>query len=259
MSTPASQSSRNVDFEPMSHPENIVILPRTESPQPLSAGSGGDESGMRQMSGPSFLLPTLPEDARMPPTPGPGSTDQTGEPSPTAARSEFRSIGVPHRQSELDWIIPVDHKRGPRPKSLQERLDPTLGHAKEERKACEFKARMTGYALNTAIGLQVLLGALTTGVAAATSGRNTSIAISVLGGLATIVASYLARARGSNEPELSITRVKDLDQYIRECEIFILDHGHITSNEHDEELSKLRVRYEELLGNGNGERRLSSV
>ena len=37
-----------------------------------------------------------------------------------------------------------------------------------------------------------------------------------LGGLATLVASYMARARGSGEPELSITRVKDLEQF---CEI----------------------------------------
>jgi len=214
---------------------------------------------MRQMSGPSFLLPTLPEDAHMPPTPGPTSSEHPGAPSPTAARSEFHGSGVPHRQSELDWIIPMDHKRGQRPKTLQERLDPTFTHAKVERKACEFKARMTGYALNAAIGVQVLLGALTTGIAAATSGHSTSIAISILGGAATITASYLARARGSNEPELSITRVKDLDQYIRECEIFILDYGHLTGDEHDAELSKLRDRYEELLGNANGERRLQSV
>jgi hypothetical protein len=33
---------------------------------------------------------------------------------------------------------------------------------------------MTGYALNIAIGLQVLLGALTTGLAAALSGRQVS-------------------------------------------------------------------------------------
>ena len=35
-----------------------------------------------------------------------------------------------------------------------------------------------------------------------------------------IIASYLARAKGSNEPELSIARTKDLDQFIRECRTF---------------------------------------
>lgn len=66
------------------------------------------------------------------------------------------------------------------------------------------------------------------------------------------MASYLARARGSNEPELSITRCKDLEQYIRECEVFTLDYGHLTGNEHDLNLNRLRDRFEELLGNGNG-------
>ena len=73
-----------------------------------------------------------------------------------------------------------------------------------------------------------------------------------LGGLSTIVASYLARARGSNEPELSITRVKDLEQFIRECQAFQMDFGHQTGSDHDGTVLKLRSRFEELLGNANG-------
>jgi hypothetical protein len=37
-----------------------------------------------------------------------------------------------------------------------------------------FEAKITGYALNIAIGLQVFLGALTTGLAAALSGKQVS-------------------------------------------------------------------------------------
>ena len=74
----------------------------------------------------------------------------------------------------------------------------------------------------------------------------------VLGGLSTIVASYLARTRGSNEPELSITRVKDLEQFIRECEALELDHGHLAGERFDADLDRLRGKFEELLGNGNG-------
>ncbi|KAJ7084183.1 hypothetical protein C8R43DRAFT_909365, partial [Mycena crocata] len=139
-----------------------------------------------------------------------------------------------------------------RPKTLEERLSPTIETAKMERERFAFKAKILGYALNFAIGLQVLLGSLTTGLSAVTSGRQTSIMTCILGGMATIVASYLARARGSNEPELSITRCKDLDQYIRECEIFMCDFGHVTTDEHNEKLNSLRERFEELLGNGNG-------
>ena len=67
-----------------------------------------------------------------------------------------------------------------------------------------------------------------------------------------MVASYLARARGSNEPELSITRTKDLEQFIRECQAFKLDHGHTIGNQFDEQLIGFRRRFEELLGNANG-------
>jgi hypothetical protein len=61
--------------------------------------------------------------------------------------------------------------------------------------------------------------------------------------------------RGSNEPELSITRVKDLDQFLRDCRAFQLDHGqtHGTSeNGLDKKVEELRSRFEELLGNGDG-------
>lgn len=109
---------------------------------------------------------------------------------------------------------------------------------------------MTGYALNIAIGLQVLLGSLTTALSAATTGRSTQIATVVLGGLATLVASYLARARGSNEPELSITRVKDLEQFIRECEAFQMDRGHISGDKYDHQLETFRRKFEEFLGQG---------
>ncbi len=76
----------------------------------------------------------------------------------------------------------------------------------------------------------------------------------VLGGLSTIVAAYLARARGSNEPELSISRVKDLEQFIRECEAFKIDHGHRGGggDELEKELERLRGRFEEFLGNASG-------
>jgi len=134
-----------------------------------------------------------------------------------------------------------------------------LEQAKEARDKYIWKAKLTGYALNVAIGFQVLLGSLTTAISAATSGRQTSIGVTILGGLATIVASYLASTRGSNEPELSIIRVKDLDQFIRECQAFILDSGHLDGNEYDDKVISFRSRFEELLGNGNGERRLATV
>ncbi|KAK0234696.1 hypothetical protein EDD85DRAFT_90657 [Armillaria nabsnona] len=155
----------------------------------------------------------------------------------------------------IDWVVPTE--KPPRPKTVGERLGPTLTTARTAKKKYTSKARMTGYALNIAIGLQVLLGALTTALSAATSGKQTSIAISILGGISTMVASYLARARGTNEPQRSLTRVKDIEQFIRECEAFDMDHGQDTGHEFDSRLENFRRRYEELLGNMNREQKHS--
>ncbi|KAK0470654.1 hypothetical protein IW261DRAFT_1002867 [Armillaria novae-zelandiae] len=185
-------------------------------------------------------------------------SDQGDAPSPfppLPGHDPFSHGWDPSQRSDNDWARPVVEKPAPRLKTVTERLDPTLDIAKIARDKYALKARMTGYALNIAIGLQVLLGALTTALSAATSGKQTSIAISVLGGISTMVASYLARARGSNEPQLSLTRVKDLEQFMREGEAFKMDHGHVTGHEFDSRLDYFRRRYEELLGNMNMEQK----
>ncbi|KAI0247244.1 hypothetical protein BJV78DRAFT_1133604 [Lactifluus subvellereus] len=89
-----------------------------------------------------------------------------------------------------------------------------------------YTAKWTGWAINIAIGLQVFLGSLATAIGAALSGKNSSVAISTLGGMSKLVASYLARVRGSNEPEFSLLRAKALSHFLREVNAFILDHGH---------------------------------
>ncbi|KAF9459954.1 hypothetical protein BDZ94DRAFT_1311920 [Collybia nuda] len=171
---------------------------------------------------------------------------------PVKARTMDTHISAGLR-SGIDWIVPIEEKSSVIPRrTLSERLQPTLDTAHIERDKYAAKAKMTGYSLNAAIGLQVLLGSLTTSLSIVTTGRQTSIMTAVLGGLSTITASYLARARGSNEPELSITRVKDLEHFIRECHAFQMDFGHITTPEYDDRLNGLRDRFEELLGNGNG-------
>jgi len=72
------------------------------------------------------------------------------------------------------------------------------------------------------------------------------------GAIATLVASYLARARGSNEPELSITRRTDLDQFIRDCQAFRMDNGHALGHKYDDAIIGFRRKFEELLGNPIG-------
>lgn len=163
------------------------------------------------------------------------------------------------RENGHGWVVPREEnsEKTARERTVGERLDPTLQTAIIEKDKYAFKARITGYALNVAIGLQILLGTLTTGLAVVASGHRAQVSTAVLGGFSTLVASFLARARGSNEPELSITRVKDLEQFIRECQAFKMDHGHVFGHKYDNELNRFRDRFEELLGNSNGERKLS--
>ncbi|KAI0030030.1 hypothetical protein K488DRAFT_18988, partial [Vararia minispora EC-137] len=133
--------------------------------------------------------------------------------------------------------------------TVRHRLKATLRTAREERDKAKSQATWTSYALNIAIGLQVLFGALTTGLGAALSGNSSSapLVISILGGTSTILASYLARARGSGEPERSALRVHSLEHFLRRVQAFCDDHGE--EDGHNEQLRSFRIELEELLGN----------
>ncbi|KAI4519286.1 hypothetical protein K523DRAFT_238664 [Schizophyllum commune Tattone D] len=136
-------------------------------------------------------------------------------------------------------------------RTLGQRLKPTIDAATRERNRAARKARISGWAINIAIGLQVTLGTLTTMLSAITVGRETSIVTAVLGGLATLVASYSARVRGTDEPEASLRRVKDMELFIRECEAFQTDHFHVVDDPHLEAVVRgMRRRFEEFMGNG---------
>jgi len=65
--------------------------------------------------------------------------------------------------------------------------------------------------------------------------------------MSTVVASYLAKARGANEPESSIARVKDLEHFLREARAFDLDHGHDTGD-WTKEIDYFRKQLQEMLG-----------
>lgn len=86
------------------------------------------------------------------------------------------------RRSAIDWIVPVEEKPIRR-LAVRERLQPTVDVAKAKKAKFKNKARMTGYTLNTAIGLQVLLGSLTTGLSAVagSSGKQTAVSTTILG------------------------------------------------------------------------------
>jgi SMODS and SLOG-associating 2TM effector domain len=74
------------------------------------------------------------------------------------------------------------------------------------------KAQSVGYAVNIVLALQVIVGALITGIAAAAAPESSRISTSVLGGISTLIAGFLARVRGSGEPELSKEKIEILEK-----------------------------------------------
>ncbi|KAI9443632.1 hypothetical protein H4582DRAFT_1807980, partial [Lactarius indigo] len=107
-------------------------------------------------------------------------------------------------------------------------------------------AQWTRWALNATIAGQVLIGAVALG--SALRGRHKSIAISILSGASTFVASYSTHARGSDERRALLLRVKALNHFLREIQAFQLIHGHEVSREWDKKLDGFRLDLEKMLG-----------
>ena len=74
----------------------------------------------------------------------------------------------------------------------------------------------------------------------------------MLGGASTLVASYLARTKGTNEPQASRFRARALDHFLREIEAFDLDHGHEMGDKWDDKIKGFRLGLERILGNHPG-------
>ncbi|KAF8258639.1 hypothetical protein EI94DRAFT_1707802 [Lactarius quietus] len=158
------------------------------------------------------------------------------DPPHIQANSSFR-MGPQHGYRALSSAYPLG--------SVGARLEPTLKEALRVRDGATWQAKWTAYSINIAIALQVVLGALTTALGASLRGSSISISIAVLGSLATLVASYLARTRGSSEPETSLLRKQALNNFIRRLRSFILDTG--LQDGHDQVVENFRNELERLL------------
>ena len=65
--------------------------------------------------------------------------------------------------------------------------------------------------------------------------------IATLGVSSTLVAWYLARTRGSDDPQQSRLRARDLGHLLREVDMFILDCGHEPGNKWDDKINGFRL------------------
>ncbi|KAH8990668.1 hypothetical protein EDB86DRAFT_1758115 [Lactarius hatsudake] len=188
-----------------------------------------------------YSSPTLPERSHRPPPPR--SESDLPPDVGCFGRLIAHFTGNETVGHNRDDSVHVPYNDG----TIGARLQPTVDIAEKVSKKAAGKAYQTEWFLNCAIGLQVFIGALTTALGAVLSGKNTSVAISVLGGAATFVASYLARMRSSSEPEASRLRAKNLNRFLREVQAFQLDHGHEEGPKWDKEIDNFRSRLENIL------------
>ncbi|KAH8980600.1 ankyrin repeat-containing domain protein [Lactarius hatsudake] len=137
-----------------------------------------------------------------------------------------------------------------REKSVGDQLQPMITAVTTERNKAARAAQWRGWALNVAIASQVLVGAMALG--ATLGGQDIWVAISILCGVSTFLATYLARTYGSDERRASLLRVKALDHFLREIEAFQLIHGHEVLREWDEKIDDFRLGLENMLGNQPG-------
>lgn len=66
--------------------------------------------------------------------------------------------------------------------------------------------------------------------------------------MSTLAASYLAKARGSGEPEFSAGKCKDLENFERELSAYVLDHGHYVGEKYNGTIQRYRDKFEEIMG-----------
>ncbi|KAI9435142.1 hypothetical protein H4582DRAFT_2172272 [Lactarius indigo] len=249
--TPASHPEIPPDAHLPSH--TSILAPATQIAANLNAHASASVSsyggraptpphGTARDRDPHYSFPTLPELLHHPPT------------SRSDLPQDVGCFGRLITSSKTVWH-PRKPVRSARDCSRRSNIAEVVAT-----KAAQ-KARLTEWLLNGAIGLQVLIGALTTALGAVLSGKNvqihthfctTSVAISVLGGAATLVASFLARMRSSSEPDASRLRAKNLDGFLREVQAFQLDHGGDTGAKWDKEINNFRTSLENILSNRPG-------
>ncbi|KAI9443631.1 hypothetical protein H4582DRAFT_1926346 [Lactarius indigo] len=148
---------------------------------------------------------------------------------------------------ETVWKPRGDISRDPyREKSVGDRLQSIITAATTERNKAAQTAQWTVWAFKAAIASQVLIGVMAFG--AAFRGKNKLIAISILGGASTFVASYSTHARGSDERRASLLRVEALTRFLHEVEAFQMVHGHEVSHEWNKKIDGFRLDLENMLG-----------
>lgn len=125
---------------------------------------------------------------------------------------------------------------------LQDYLDKAISKQKYQYRL----SKAIAWGLNILIMLQVIVSALVTVVTSLEPTPRTRIASVVLGALSTVTAALVARAKGTNQPELAENYSKDLQKFIGRCKIFIKESGSSFSDDIRQGVMTLVEQFESI-------------
>ncbi|KEP54698.1 putative DNA damage repair protein DRT111 [Rhizoctonia solani 123E] len=122
-------------------------------------------------------------------------------------------------------ISPKTPKAQPSTRTAQERLQPYIDKAGKRQRYQFILTKVIKYGINIIIFAQIIVGALVTIISVLSPTEGTRIATAVLGAVGTLTASVLARAKGTNQPELAESHARELERFVGECQLFAADAG----------------------------------
>ncbi|KAF8710821.1 hypothetical protein RHS03_02273, partial [Rhizoctonia solani] len=141
---------------------------------------------------------------------------------------------------------PKTRKVQPSTRTAQERLQPYIDKAIKRQRYQFYLSKVIKYGINVIIFAQIIVGALITIISVLSPSEGTRITTAVLGAVGTFTASVLARAKGTNQPELAETHARELEKFIGECQLFAADAGDVIGPEIDARVIELVDQFEEV-------------
>ncbi|CAE6469333.1 unnamed protein product [Rhizoctonia solani] len=143
-------------------------------------------------------------------------------------------------------ISPKTPKAQPSTRTAQERLQPYIDKAGKRQRYQFILTKVIKYGINIIIFAQIIVGALVTIISVLSPTEGTRIATAVLGAVGTLTASVLARAKGTNQPELAESHARELERFVGECQLFAADAGDTLGPEIDTRVLEFVERFDAI-------------
>ncbi|KAH7340531.1 hypothetical protein B0J17DRAFT_651710 [Rhizoctonia solani] len=165
---------------------------------------------------------------------------ENGGPRPKSIASEHTPLLAQSGPSQTAWRVYANDR------SARERLQPYIDRAIARQKYRYRLSKLIKWGINFILLLQVTVGALVTTLTVLEPNEKTRIAIAALGALGTLTASILARAKGTNQPELAETHARELEKFIGQCQLFVGDVGSAVGPEIDTQVMEFVHQFDAI-------------